>query len=96
MKKKDKDAYFKATQCLLTSPAKTKLPGVKTRWDDLAALHQLHALQIHSTGTFLPYHRYFLHLHGVLLKECGYKGPLAYVKISFGIFDIPSMDTDKL
>ncbi|KAF2272331.1 Di-copper centre-containing protein [Westerdykella ornata] len=78
MKAADKEAYLKATTCLLSSPAKTKLPGVKTRWDDLASLHQLHALQIHSTGLFLPYHRYFLHVHEHLVRECGYQGPMSY------------------
>lgn len=71
----EKSAYLKAQKCIMTSPAKlNKLPGAKTRWDELASLHQLHALQIHSTGTFLPYHRYFLHIHDFLLAECGYTG----------------------
>lgn len=76
----DKAAYLKAAKCLFTSPSKAKLPGAKTRWDDLGSLHQLHAGQIHSTGPFLPWHRYFLHVHETLMRnECGYKGPMAYV-----------------
>ena len=77
MTKDNKAAYIKAAKCLLTSPQKmNKLPGAKTRWDELTSLHQIHALQIHTTGTFLPYHRYFLRVHQVLLAECGYTGDL--------------------
>lgn len=72
----DKKAYIAAEQCILKAPAKlNKMPGAVTRWDEFVSLHQLHALQIHSTGQFLPYHRYFLHVHEFLLAECGYKGP---------------------
>ncbi|KAL8391827.1 hypothetical protein RB595_002145 [Gaeumannomyces hyphopodioides] len=74
-----KRAYLAAEVCVLSSPAKLSVvPGAKTRWDELVGLHQVHALQIHSTGTFLPYHRYFLHAHEFLLRECGYGGGLPY------------------
>lgn len=57
----------------MASPARLDvMPGAKTRWDELAGLHQILALQIHSTGVFLPCHRYFLHAHEHLLDECGY------------------------
>lgn len=96
MKKSDKQAYLRSTQCLFTSPSKTALPGTKTRWDDLVSLHALHALQIHSTGQFLPWHRYYLHVHEKLLRsECGYKGPMAYVSILIPFtlsFPIPVYD----
>ncbi|SPO05234.1 uncharacterized protein DNG_07921 [Cephalotrichum gorgonifer] len=75
----DKRAYLKAQQCVLTSPAKgTIQPGAKTRWDEFASLHQIHAFQIHTTGQFLPYHRYMLKIHRELLKECGYEGVIPY------------------
>lgn len=75
----DKQAYIAAEQCLFKSPQKlNKMPGAKTRWDEFVSLHQIHALQIHSTGTFLPYHRYFLHVHEALLAECGYTGGLPW------------------
>jgi len=70
----DKKAYIAAELCIMNAPAKlNKMPGAKTRWDELVGLHQVLALQIHSTGTFLPYHRYILHAHEYLLSECGYK-----------------------
>ncbi|KAK0391997.1 hypothetical protein NLU13_1495 [Sarocladium strictum] len=74
-----KAAYLTAQVCVLKSPQKlNRLPGAKTRWDELVSLHQIHALQIHTTGQFLPYHRYFLHVHEQLLSECGYDGVLPY------------------
>ena len=75
MSKDDKTAYLTAQKCIMTSPAKLRvLPGAKTRWDELVGLHQINALQVHSTGQFLPWHRYFLHIHDFLLAECGYTG----------------------
>ena len=63
----------------MTSPQKlNRLPGAKTRWDELVSLHQIHALQIHTTGQFLPYHRYYLKTLEFLLRECGFKGTLPY------------------
>jgi hypothetical protein len=71
----ERKAYTSATRCLLTSPQKlNRLPGAKTRWDELVSLHQIHALQIHTTGQFLPYHRYYLKTLEFLLRECGFKG----------------------
>ncbi|KAK0726292.1 hypothetical protein B0T21DRAFT_421608 [Apiosordaria backusii] len=79
MRETDKKAYLAANVCLLTSPQKlNRLPGAKTRWDELVSLHQIHALQIHTTGQFLPYHRYYLNILSFLLQECGYSGPLPY------------------
>jgi len=70
----------------MTTPAKLKkLPGAKTRWDEIVSLHQIMALQIHSTGVFLPFHRYFLHVHKALLMECGYKGALPYVSLTLSL-----------
>lgn len=73
----DKQAYIDAEVCLFKRPQKlNKMPGAISRRDEFASLHQIMALQIHSTGTFLPYHRYFLNVHEVLLAECGYTGGL--------------------
>jgi tyrosinase len=73
----EKLAYLAAEKCLFQRPAKlNKFPGAKTRYDELVALHQIMALQIHSTGQFLPYHRYYVKVHQALLKECGYYGTM--------------------
>jgi hypothetical protein len=70
-------AYLKANQCIFKSPPKQgRMPWAKTRWDEFVGLHQIMALQIHSTGNFLPYHRYFLNILKSLLAECGYTDSL--------------------
>ncbi|KAK0750544.1 hypothetical protein B0T18DRAFT_488156 [Schizothecium vesticola] len=77
----EQKAYQNAVRCVMTKPAKLqKLKGLgaKTRWDELVMMHQVLALQIHSTGSFLPFHRYFMHVQEFLLGECGYKGGLPY------------------
>ncbi|KAK1826982.1 hypothetical protein QBC39DRAFT_267962 [Podospora conica] len=75
----DKKAYLTAVRCVMTSPQKlNRLPGAKTRWDELVSLHQIHALQIHTTGQFLPYHRYYIKTLEFLLQECGFKGDIPY------------------
>ncbi|KLU92502.1 hypothetical protein MAPG_11447 [Magnaporthiopsis poae ATCC 64411] len=77
MSDEGKKAYLDAQVCVLASPAKLSvMPGAKTRWEELLGLHQVLGLQIHSTGVFLPYHRYYVHAHEFLLNECGYKGGL--------------------
>ncbi|KAJ3039969.1 hypothetical protein HDV00_011635 [Rhizophlyctis rosea] len=81
MKSADKKAYLKANVCVMKTPAKLthlKKIGAKTRWDELVALHQVMALQNYSSGSFFPFHRYFLHLHRSLLQKCDYNGALAY------------------
>jgi tyrosinase len=81
MKPADRKAYLQANVCVMKSPARLpslKKIGAKTRWDELVAMHQVMALQIHSTGSFLPFHRYFIKVHETLLQECGYRGALAY------------------
>ncbi|KAK3322763.1 hypothetical protein B0H66DRAFT_602193 [Apodospora peruviana] len=72
-------SYINATLCLMTTPAKLKIPGAKTRWDELHYAHIAQSAYIHFVGAFLPWHRYFLLAHEtVLRKDCGYRGPIPY------------------
>ncbi|KAK3987798.1 Di-copper centre-containing protein, partial [Cladorrhinum sp. PSN332] len=73
-----KKAYLDAEVCVMNTPSTLPLPGVRNKYDELVSIHQLHALTIHSTGVFLPWHRWYLHLHEVLLKACGYHGGTPY------------------
>ena len=75
---KDKKAYIDAQLCVMRTPAKVALPGAVTQFDEMVSIHQLHALTIHSTGVFLPWHRWYLDLHERMLKDCGFKGALPY------------------
>lgn len=57
----------------MEKPGSLGLPAAKTAYDEMAANHQILGRTIHATGTFLPYHRYLLHAHEVLLRECGFE-----------------------
>lgn len=60
-------------------PSVTGLPGVRSRWDDLTALHQTQTDYIHLTAYFLPFHRLMIHAHEVALRQfCHYKGDIPY------------------
>lgn len=43
----DKHAYLKAVKCLMELPAKTGINGTVTRFDDMNAMHQVQAKDIH-------------------------------------------------
>lgn len=69
-------------QCLTSSPSKlpaAQYPGAKTRFDDFVAIHMKNTLSIHSTGSFLSWHRYFTYAYENALRvECGYNGTQPY------------------
>jgi tyrosinase len=74
-----KTNYMTAMKCLLQSPSKTSLQAVRNRLDDLTAVHQKYSSTIHNVGQFLPWHRYYLHILKVLLRdECNYPGPMTW------------------
>ncbi|RAO71186.1 uncharacterized protein BHQ10_007198 [Talaromyces amestolkiae] len=79
---KQKKAYINAVLCLQSKPSKTPsdlVPGAKTRYDDFVATHINQTLEIHYTGTFLAWHRYFTwEFEQTLINECGYTGTIPY------------------
>ncbi|KAK1990894.1 Di-copper centre-containing protein [Colletotrichum falcatum] len=74
--------YIRAVQCMLSSPSKSDpafAPGARNRYDDFVAVHINQTVQIHGTGNFLTWHRYFVHSYEEALRnECGYKGAQPY------------------
>lgn len=68
-----KRSYIDAQRCVMEKPGSLGLPAAKTAYDEMAANHQILGRTIHATGSFLPYHRYLLHAHEVLLRECGFE-----------------------
>jgi len=78
----EKKAYIAAVLCITKAPSKlsaTTYPGAKTRYDDFVAIHIKNTLQIHGTGNFLSWHRYFTWAYeNVLRTECGYNGTQPY------------------
>ncbi|PWY88510.1 Di-copper centre-containing protein [Aspergillus heteromorphus CBS 117.55] len=78
----EKKAYIDSVLCLQSRPARTPselAPGAKTRYDDFVATHINQTLEIHYTGTFLAWHRYFIYrFEQSLREECGYTGDYPY------------------
>lgn len=59
----------------MRTPARLGLPGARTRFDELQAIHQLQAYATHFVGAFLPFHRLMMHAHESALRtECNYTG----------------------
>ncbi|KAK4450953.1 putative amino acid transporter [Podospora aff. communis PSN243] len=75
----EKSSYINATLCLTQKPAKHGIPGARTLWDELHYVHVYQSPYIHFTGSFLPFHRYYLAAHTKLLTtECNYRGAMPY------------------
>ncbi|KAI1385398.1 Di-copper centre-containing protein [Hypoxylon trugodes] len=78
----ERKAYTSAVLCLQSLPAKTPtnlVPGVRSRYDDFVATHINQTLNIHYSGTFLAWHRWFTWTYEQALKnECGYTGSQPY------------------
>ncbi|KAK8852237.1 Di-copper centre-containing protein [Apiospora arundinis] len=74
--------YTRAVQCLMAKPAITpvdKVPGVRSRYDDIVATHINQTRTIHRSGSFLAWHRHYVWTFEQALRdECGYKGYLPY------------------
>ncbi|CAG7565237.1 unnamed protein product [Fusarium equiseti] len=82
LSKSEKKSYISAVKCLQSRPAKgpeTFAAGAKTRFDDWVSIHLNSTQEIHYTGNFLSWHRYFTWLYEEALRnECGYKGTQPY------------------
>ncbi|KAF3008595.1 hypothetical protein E8E13_007659 [Curvularia kusanoi] len=53
--------------------------GAKSRYDDFVVTHILQTLNIHGTGNFLAWHRYYIWAYEQALRnECGYQGYQPY------------------
>ncbi|KAF3769370.1 hypothetical protein M406DRAFT_65644 [Cryphonectria parasitica EP155] len=86
----EKKAFLDAENYLInTAPAQTALDGVISRFSDLQGLHRFKTNTtidgvyvqdiIHNVGQFLPWHRYFLHTHEVMLRtQANYTGPIPW------------------
>ncbi|KAF1975455.1 Di-copper centre-containing protein [Bimuria novae-zelandiae CBS 107.79] len=82
LSKKERKAYTDAVLCLQSKPARTPsslIPGAKSRFDDFVGTHINQTNNIHYTGTFLTWHRYFTWSYEQALRnECGYTGVQPY------------------
>ncbi|KAK1776651.1 hypothetical protein QBC45DRAFT_212096 [Copromyces sp. CBS 386.78] len=81
LSKSERRGYLKAFKCFLDTPSSLpvgQVPGAVSAYDDLVYLHLNVTPFIHLSGTFLPWHRYYLDGFERGLQKCGYKGALAY------------------
>jgi len=82
LSRSERVAYTNAVQCLQNKTALTPssiAPGAKSRFDDFVNIHVLQTMEIHYTGNFLSWHRYFTWLYEQALRnECGYRGAQPY------------------
>ncbi|KGO55074.1 Tyrosinase [Penicillium expansum] len=72
----ERNGYVKAVQCLATTPSRLGLNT--TLYDDFAYVHNKLNSRIHFVASFLPWHRYYVHVYEEALKQCGYEGSMAY------------------
>ncbi|KAF5609119.1 Tyrosinase [Fusarium pseudoanthophilum] len=79
--------YTDAVLCLTTKPSRLGLNT--TLYDDFPHVHAHLDKQIHAVASFLPWHRYFVHVYEGALKECGYKEAMPYWDWSLDANDTP-------
>ena len=74
-----KTAFVTAIRCLMDRPSAGGFPGSQNRWEDLVSVHQQQTPNIHMSGAFLPWHRYYLAIfQSLLIEECQYGGPMLW------------------
>ncbi|KAI1071786.1 hypothetical protein LB507_005468 [Fusarium sp. FIESC RH6] len=79
--------YTDAVQCLPTRPSRIGLNT--TLYDDFPYIHSQLDHQIHSVASFLPWHRYFVHVYEGAVKECGYEGVMPYWEWTLDAGNVP-------
>lgn len=76
----DKDGYITALRCLRSLPPQlSHMPPNASSYSDFPYIHAHIGYRTHNSASFLPWHRYFLHLYEQRLRsECGYAGGIPY------------------
>ncbi|KAH7132381.1 hypothetical protein B0J11DRAFT_481656 [Dendryphion nanum] len=63
----------------MSQSSRLNMPPARTRFDDLQMVHVIQTEDVHGVGGFLPFHRYFVHIHEQLLRtECNYTSGQPY------------------
>ena len=82
MQPQERQAYTNAVKCLMTQPSQldqTLYPAATNRFMDYAVIHVNQTREVHLSGFFLTWHRYFLWLYEQdLQQQCGYSGSFPY------------------
>ncbi|KAL4899842.1 hypothetical protein BDW74DRAFT_183331 [Aspergillus multicolor] len=76
----EKTEYIRAERCLMNhAPVVGNVEGAQNLWDELHDLHIGQGQYVHFVGHFLPWHRYLVRAHEVLLQTlCDYNGAQPY------------------
>ncbi|KAH8653530.1 hypothetical protein BX600DRAFT_386442 [Xylariales sp. PMI_506] len=73
-----KASYLASVNCLATKQSRIGLSH-STLYDDFSYVHATMNVQIHYVASFLPWHRWFVHIYEDALRfECNYTGPMPY------------------
>jgi tyrosinase len=82
MAPEERKAYTDAIKCIASKPSQldqTLYPAATNRYMDYAVTHVNRTRQVHLSGFFLTWHRYYLHLFEEdLHRQCGYTGAFPY------------------
>lgn len=73
----EKIDYIQSVKCLKTLPSRLQLN--QTLYDDFPWIHKHFGEYAHDAAPFLAWHRYFIHIYELSLREqCNYQGHLTY------------------
>ncbi|KAI1862667.1 hypothetical protein JX265_006962 [Neoarthrinium moseri] len=73
----EKVDYIAAVKCLTTKPSKVGL--ATSLYEDFPWIHSQLNSNIHFVASFLPWHRWFVHLYESELRgQCNYRGTMPY------------------
>ncbi|KAK3984901.1 tyrosinase-like protein [Cladorrhinum sp. PSN332] len=75
----DKLLYVQSVKCLMNSTPLGVWANATSIWDEITWVHDQLSELIHGVDTFLPWHRYYLHMLKTLLeRHCSYTGPMPW------------------
>ncbi|KAH8771953.1 monooxygenase [Diaporthe sp. PMI_573] len=73
----EQEEYISAVKCLATKPSRLNL--TTTLYDDFPYVHNELNSKIHFVASFLPWHRWFVHIYEQALQgDCGLSFPMPY------------------
>jgi tyrosinase len=75
----DKLSFVQSVKCLMKATPLGVWANATSIWDEITWVHDQLSDRIHGVDSFLPWHRYYLHMFQTLLKEqCAYTGPMPW------------------
>ena len=65
-----------------------QVPGAFSAYDDFEVVHINQTMNIHLTGNFLTWHRWYIHVYEQKLQACGYTGMFSSSLLSYQTADL--------